>query len=138
MSAHEGNRSGLDHQNWEPSVLRRTRTFEEKKKAGDIVVVAKQQHVGNKHTVNSMAKAAATDFDPENIKKVPVSSQELAAAIRTARAEKTWTQVELNQKCNFPANTIRDYENNTAVLNTQQLNTMNKILGVKLPRPSKN
>jgi ribosome-binding protein aMBF1 (putative translation factor) len=136
MSAHEENKHVSDYQNWEPSVMRRTRTFDEKKKAGEVITIVKQP-VGNKQGANIVQKKLATDFDPENIKKVPTAGQDLATAIQKARIEKSWSQVELNQKCNFPANTVRDYENRLAVLNTQQLNTMNRILGVKLPRPSK-
>jgi ribosome-binding protein aMBF1 (putative translation factor) len=50
------------------------------------------------------------------------------------RISKNLTQEELNTKCNFPKNTIKDYENCIAIVNTQQLNKLNNILDVVLPR----
>ena len=86
------------------------------------------------------------DFDPENIKRVITSNHDLGKAIQSARRKKvlnssafavTMTQSELDKACNFPKNTVRAYENGTATVIPEQLNTLNRILCVTLPRPKK-
>jgi ribosome-binding protein aMBF1 (putative translation factor) len=72
--------------------------------------------------------------DFENDEKNNIADRELARAIQMGRISKNLTQEELNKKCNFPKNTIKDYENCIAIVNTQQLNTLNNILDVVLPR----
>ena len=71
------------------------------------------------------------DFD---IEKIKIADRELARAIQMARISKNMSQEDLNKQCNFPKNTIKDYENCVACVNTQQLNKLNFILGVVLPR----
>ena len=60
----------------------------------------------------------------------PESKQELIAK----RVALKKSQVELNQLCNFPPNTIRDIEASKAAPTIGQLNTLNRILkaGLKL------
>ena len=72
--------------------------------------------------------------DFENNEKINIADRELARAIQMGRISKNLTQEELNKKCNFPKNTIKNYENCIAIVNTQQLNILNNILDVVLPR----
>jgi len=72
--------------------------------------------------------------DFENDEKINIADRELARAIQMGRISKNLTQEELNTKCNFPKNTIKNYENCIAIVNTQQLNILNNILDVVLPR----
>lgn len=67
-------------------------------------------------------------------------SGDLSKEIQKARMkiEPPMSQKDLDHKCNFPPNTIKNYECGKANVNSQQLNTIEKHLGVKLPRPSKN
>jgi len=60
----------------------------------------------------------------------PESKQELIAK----RVALKKSQVELNQLCNFPPNTIRDIEAGKVAPTIGQLNTLNRILkaGLKL------
>jgi ribosome-binding protein aMBF1 (putative translation factor) len=74
------------------------------------------------------------DYDTDDIKKIKIADRELSRAIQMARINKNMTQEDLNNECNFPKNTIKDYENCVARVNTQQLNKLNLILGVVLPR----
>jgi len=64
---------------------------------------------------------------------------ELSIQIQQARCamEPKVSQKDLDKKCNFPQNTIRDYENGTANVVPAQLNILSKILGVQLKRPTK-
>ena len=93
-----------------------------------------------------IASVLANDFDPEHIKNtVVITSRELGLAIQQARMAlkslidptKTMTQTELNQRCGFPANTVKNYETCTAAIVPSQIDKLNRILGVKLPRPDK-
>ena len=124
-------------QDWTPVVLRREKTKEQRIKDGEFTAVRKPQHV------TSVSKKVANDFDPENIQKVVTSNHDLGRAIQDARAKipsrtdpgRVMTQSELDQICAFPKNTVRDYENGTAKIVPEQLNTLNRVLGVILPRP---
>jgi ribosome-binding protein aMBF1 (putative translation factor) len=110
---------GNQHQDWEERIL--------KKK-----IVKKQTN--NHRKVNR----GANDFDPENVKKPIMSNKELGSAIQKARTAKNFTQSQLDQMCNFPKNTIKNYEQGKAIVKPNELNKLNRILGVKLPRPKKN
>jgi len=46
----------------------------------------------------------------------------------TRRTAAGWNQVQLNQQCGFPVNTIREIEAGRLTPNTQQLNTLNRVL----------
>ena len=100
-----------------------------------------------KITYTSKAQSAlANDFDPEHsVPKIQTSTRELGQAIQMARMakkspsnpEKVMTQSELDNLCRFAKNTVRDYENGTAPIIGPQIDAMNRMLGVKLPRPPK-
>ena len=124
-------------QDWEPVVIHGTKTKKDLIKSGDMQTV--RRNTENKHNSNVLNKTASHDFDPENTTKPTVSNHDLGLAIQRARAAKnSMTQSELDKACNFPKNTSRDYENGTAVIQHEQLNKMNSVLGTKLPRPHKN
>lgn len=63
-------------------------------------------------------------------KLAPESRQEIV----TFRAANKWSQVDLNQRCSFPVNTIREIESGRLVPTIGQLNTLNRVLktGLKL------
>jgi ribosome-binding protein aMBF1 (putative translation factor) len=63
-------------------------------------------------------------------KLTPQSRQEIV----NRRAVEKWTQQDLNQRCNFPVNTIREIEAGRLQPTIQQLNTLNRILktGLKM------
>lgn len=131
----------MNHQDWEPVILRREKTKEEKIKSGDVTAVRRQQPSNNHNA--SVSKKLANDFDPENMQKLVTSNHELGKAIQVARTnvasradpDRAMTQSELDQACSFPKNTVRDYENGSAKIVPEQLNTLNRVLGVVLPRP---
>lgn len=97
--------------------------------ANDFVVLHKK--IKSK-SQNNTKYQKLNDF--ENNEKINIADRELARAIQMGRISKNLTQEELNKKCNFPKNTIKDYENCIAIVNTQQLNILNNILDVVLPR----
>lgn len=65
------------------------------------------------------------------LKKLTTQSRQ---EIVNRRAVEKWTQQDLNQRCNFPVNTIREIEAGRLQPTIQQLNTLNRILktGLKM------
>ena len=71
--------------------------------------------------------------DSETVKQkslAPESRQEIVQK----RVANKWSQSDLNNQCNFPANTIREIEAGRITPSIQQLNTLNRVLktGLKL------
>lgn len=125
------------HQDWEPVTIKKiTKTA----KTSTTSTSSSHPHVSKAQSI------LANDFDPaHSLPKIQTSTRELSQAIQIARMakksttdpEKVMTQSELDNLCRFPKNTIRDYENGTAPIVGPQIDIMNRILGVKLPRPPK-
>ena len=109
--------SSFTYQNWEKTVLTKS------------AVKPKRYPRTEKKSVDN--------FDPEHQTNTTVSNKTLASAIQKARAEKKMSQSDLDRKCNFPKNTVRNYENCKAVVKPNELNKLNRVLNVKLPRPKK-
>lgn len=66
----------------------------------------------------------------------PQKPKELSTASRTElmqrRAAMKKSQVELNQMCQFPANTVNAIESGKLIPNPSQLIKLNRVLGCKL------
>lgn len=70
---------------------------------------------------------------------ITTCSRELSIQIQQARCamQPNVTQKDLDKKCNFPPNTVRDYENGSANVIPKQLTVLSQVLGVQLKRPTK-
>lgn len=79
-----------------------------------------------------------TKIDNEEI-KLPTVPLEMSKIIQQARTNKNLTQVDLAKKCNFPKETIRDYENGKAIIKHSELTAICRALGINLymPKPVK-
>ena len=84
-----------------------------------------------------LTKNVREEFDPSKIEAPLKSDLTLGQAIQKARTALGFTQDKLNKDCMFPANTVKTYENGSAVVSPEQINKMEKVLRVKLPRPKK-
>jgi ribosome-binding protein aMBF1 (putative translation factor) len=93
----------------------------------------------------SAAAAAATrpkySAEAEHLRKIanadgPVKSKTLSSesrqAIVLARVANKWSQADLNMRCAFGANTIRDIEAGRVTPSGGQLNTLSRILKIQL------
>eukprot|EP01029_Cantina_marsupialis_P029805 TRINITY_DN782257_c0_g1_i1.p1 TRINITY_DN782257_c0_g1~~TRINITY_DN782257_c0_g1_i1.p1 ORF type:complete len:163 (-),score=51.98 TRINITY_DN782257_c0_g1_i1:119-574(-) len=69
--------------------------------------------------------------------KAPKVSHNLKMAIQKARQAKGWTQKELAQKISEKSTVINEYESGKGVPSPQILNKLDRVLGVRLPRPNK-
>ena len=72
--------------------------------------------------------------DAETAGKVKQLAPESRQEIVTLRAAMKKSQVELNQMCNFPVNTMREIEAGRITPSIGQLNTLNRVLktGLKM------
>jgi ribosome-binding protein aMBF1 (putative translation factor) len=67
----------------------------------------------------------------DTAQKPKTLSTESRTQIMQVRAAMKKTQVELNQMCQFPANTVRDIESGRLVPTPSQLIRLNRVLNVK-------
>lgn len=127
------------NQDWEPVVLRKHKTKKELNAANKSTqkVPKDTKPNSNSNSNQQLSKKLKNDFDPEAIVGQTLSTRELSNAIQQGRASKQITQTDLDKACMFPKNTTRDYENCSIQVNSEQINKMERVLGVKLPRPNK-
>jgi len=110
----------MNHQDWEVVTIGGS-------KAKDKVKAA---HV--KTTPEAQAARKIADADaPLKLKTLASESRQ---EIIQRRVANKWSQADLNMRCCFPVNTIREIEAGRVTPNIQQLNTLNRILkcGLKL------
>lgn len=117
-------------QDWDTVVFNKKKTTEQARRDGETHAVRRMK--GDRPSSNF-----ANDFDPETAATPTISNLSLSSAMQKARSAKGLTQAQLNQECNLPKNTIRDYESGKAVYNAAQVNRIARHLGVTLPRPRK-
>ena len=117
-------------QDWDTVVFNKKKTTEQARRDGETQAVRRMK--GDRPSSNF-----TNDFDPETAATPTTSNLSLSSAMQKARSAKGLTQAQLNQECNLPKNTIRDYESGKAVYNAAQVNRIARHLGVTLPRPRK-
>jgi len=82
-------------------------------------------------TTGAAASARTLDAATDVGKRKELTS-ESRQAMMSARAANKMTQVELNQRCSFPANTIRDMEAGRLTPNQSQISVLQRILKIQL------
>ena len=101
-------------QDWTPVVLRSSAR-----------VTAATPTSKNPHVTRSAA-AAMEKKEFGTLKTLSAESRKTLIAKRVALK---LNQVQLNQRCSFAPNTIRDFENGTLCPSNGQLNVLNRLLG---------
>ena len=81
--------------------------------------------------INGAASARNLDAATD-VGKLKELTSESRQAMMLARAANKMTQVELNQRCSFPANSIRDMEAGRLTPNQSQLSVLQRILKIQL------
>ena len=113
----------MDGQDWAPVVLRGTKPTIRTGLGGPVKVAPKNV---------SPEAAAQRRLEQQDVEK----PKELSTASRTElmqrRAAMKKSQVELNQMCQFPANTVNGIESGKLIPNPTQLIKLNRVLGCKL------
>ena len=115
----------MDCQDWTPTVLRNGKVMQARKAAEQ----ASRPKISAE--VIRLAKLAEEDAPMKKAKSLSIESRQ---SMMRLRAEQKWSQRDLDMRCSFPANTIRDLENGKIAPSSTQLNIINRVLktGLKL------
>merc|ERR1712176_1687792 len=105
-------------------------------KAMGIVQTEKKYGAGSNASSISANSNARKIEESDELKHNKVDKN-LSKAIQQARMAKKMTQKELATKINEKPQVVGEYENGKAIPNNQLIAKMERILGVKLPRPGK-
>jgi ribosome-binding protein aMBF1 (putative translation factor) len=116
----------MDHQDWTPTVLRNGKVMAARKAA--------DQAAKPKMSAEAIRLAKLANDEEGTVKRAKTLSVESRQTMMRLRAEQKWSQRDLDMRCSFPANTIRDLENGKITPSSAQLNTINRVLktGLKL------
>jgi len=113
----------MDGQDWAPVTLR-----------GTNATIRTRQPAKSAKPQNVTPEAAAVRRLEQQ--DGPQKPKELSTAARTEimqrRAAMKKTQIELNQMCQFPANTVNGIESGKIIPSQSQLVKLNRVLGAKL------
>ncbi len=130
MSKHSNEKPTQD---WTPVTIGKPKSVEQQLKAGTLVKDIKEKQGAAKNT-QTVSDINARKLEQEEIGHHKVPSHSLQIQIQQARTAKKLTQDQLNTLCCFPKGTVASYENGKAIINSQQLQTMSKHLGVTLKK----
>lgn len=110
----------MEYQDWNPVIVHGT------------AAVKKQDQHTQRPTMTAEAIRLAKLANNEEVKRAKVLSKESRQAMVQLRAAQKWTQRDLDMRCSFPANTVRDLEAGKLSPSQGLLNTLNRILKVGL------
>jgi ribosome-binding protein aMBF1 (putative translation factor) len=110
----------MDYQDWTPTVLRNGKVMQARKAA--------EQAAKPKMTAEAIRLAKIANDEEGTIKRAKILSTESRQTMMRLRAEQKWTQRDLDMRCSFPANTIRDMESGRIAPSSAQLNILNRVL----------
>lgn len=106
----------MNHQDWEPVVIRSSKRL------------AAQQQQSSKPAYTADASQIRKIDQATEPQKMKTLSLEARQTISSMRSTLKITQLELNKRCCFPANTIRDIESGRIVPAQSQLSILNRVL----------
>lgn len=103
----------MDHQNWEPQILRNSAA-----------------RSGKKETIERKSDEGArfAKIEREEYKKPKMLSSASRQELVQRRLAEKLTQQQLDQRCSFSANTLRDLEANKRPPTQKELQTLNRVL----------
>jgi DNA-binding transcriptional regulator YiaG len=110
----------MDHQDWNPVILRSSARLQEKKKE----IQPKR---------SGEAQRLAKVENEEYVKPKMLSHESRQELVQRRLAEKL-TQQQLDQRCSFPPHTVKELEANRRPPTTKELQVLNRVLkcGLKL------
>lgn len=131
----------MSDQDWKPVVISKKtapskmsqKQLLEQIKSGTVKKEIIEKQNGSKNTQHT------SDIDPRTLEANEIGhhktpSISLSTQIQQARIAKQLTQTQLNVLCNFPKGTVNSYESGKAIINSLELQTMSKHLGVTLKK----
>ncbi len=107
-------------QDWTPVILR---------SSARVAAAAAAPTSKNPHVTRSAAAETAVAMEKKEFGTLKTLSAESRKTLIAKRVALKLNQVQLNQRCSFPPNTIRDFENGTLCPSNGQLNVLNRFLG---------
>ena len=110
----------MEHQNWEPQVIHKTAA---QRRADALRTGKKETVVKQSSEAQHLAKVEREEYVKTKM-LAPESRQEL---VQRRLAEKL-TQQQLDQRCSFPAHTVKDLEANKRAPTSKELQTLNRVL----------
>lgn len=115
-----GGTTQMDHQNWEPQVIRKTAA----QLKADAIRTGKKEVVERKSAdYGHLAKVEREETGRPKM----LASESRQELVQRRLAEKL-TQQQLDQRCAFPAHTIRDLEANKRAPTPKELQVLNRVL----------
>jgi len=102
-----------------------------------MVATERKYGAGSNASAHSGAGANARKIEESEELKHNKVDKKLSVAIQQARMAKKMTQKDLATKINEKPQIVGEYENGKAIPNGQIISKMERVLGVKLPRPGK-
>jgi len=117
----------MDCQNWEPVIVTRPITRSGSRPTGGPKTIVERD--GNARNASAHAAKLEAADAPVKPKMLSSESRKLLTATRVALGK---TQVQLNQQCAFPPNTIRELEAGHIHPTGSQLNKLNRELRIGL------
>ena len=120
--------ASMDDQDWEIVTVKKSSAANAAKAAGTYTNTITGSRVRVSSTAASMRKLDSADAPTKRKELSPESKQLIIAA----RSSNSWTQVDLNKQCGFPANTIREIEAGRICPSPGQLQILSRVLKVSV------
>jgi ribosome-binding protein aMBF1 (putative translation factor) len=114
------------HQDWDPVIMKKRN--DDRKMAHAATGAQRAAGVRFSPEAERQRKLAEADGPMKQKRLAPESKQQIV----NQRVANNWSQADLNMRCSFPPNTIRDIEAGKIVPNGQMLNVLNRVLKVSL------
>jgi ribosome-binding protein aMBF1 (putative translation factor) len=107
----------MDHQNWDPVIIR-----------SKTAVTAAKKHSGPN------VSEAARKLEAADVGKLKMLTGKSRSEMAQARVAKGFTQKQLDQRGQFPANSCNSWEAGKVCPTGPQINILHRLLGIKLER----
>jgi len=118
----------MDDQDWEIVTVKRHSAANAANATNRPTGTATGSKVRVSSTAASMRKLDSADTPLKRKELAPESKQLIIAA----RSSNSWSQVDLNRHCGFPANTIREIEAGRICPSPGQLQILSRVLKVSV------
>lgn len=140
MSSNQRNRYSTtdtqapDCQDWTTVTMSKSRPQKDAAAAGPPRTAASITASMNSASAVVAATTSASKSNDDEAKKTKYIAKATSDAVRSSRCEKKLTQKELAQKCNMDVSIIAEIERGGCVYNATNVNKIQSVLGVKIPR----
>ncbi len=116
----------MDHQDWKPVILRKTK--QQLQKQGN---VKKEKVLNTKRPNSNNVNVNLKKLDGDEVEPTKYVPKETAKLIQQARTMKKMTQQDLANRLNVKKNIINDLESGKMILNKAFVSKVKRVLGIK-------